>query len=69
LDSSAILEAVRTHRLAFWDAILWASVQRAGVQHLLTEDFQDGFSLAGVIFINPFNPANKELIDKLLLQS
>jgi predicted nucleic acid-binding protein len=67
LDSSAILEAVRTHRLAFWDAILWASVQRAGVQHLLTEDFQDGFNLAGVPL--PFNPANKELIDKLLLQA
>jgi predicted nucleic acid-binding protein len=51
LDSSAILEAVRTHRLAFWDAILWAWVQRAGVQHLLTEDFQDGLNLGASDFL------------------
>ena len=42
------LEAVPTHRLAFWDAMLWASAQRAGVRRLLTEDFQDGFALQDV---------------------
>ena len=31
-DLMAALEAVRTHRLAFWDALLWASAQRAGVR-------------------------------------
>jgi predicted nucleic acid-binding protein len=65
-DLSAALEAVRTHRLAFWDAMLWASAQRAGVQHLLTEDLQDGFALQGVRFINPFKPENDQLIDKVL---
>jgi hypothetical protein len=39
-DLMTALEAVPTHRLAFWDAMLWASAQRAGVRHLLTEDFQ-----------------------------
>jgi predicted nucleic acid-binding protein len=39
------LEAVRAHRLAFWDAMLWASAQRVGVECLLTEDVQDGFVL------------------------
>jgi predicted nucleic acid-binding protein len=34
-DLSAALEAVRAHRLAFWDAMLSASAQRAGVRHLL----------------------------------
>src|SRR5271167_3501588 len=29
-DLSAALEAVRAHRLAFWDAMLWASARRAG---------------------------------------
>jgi predicted nucleic acid-binding protein len=34
--------------------MLWASAQRAGVRHLLTEDLQDGFALQGVSFIHPF---------------
>ena len=65
-DLSSALEAVRAHRLAFWDAMLWASAQRAGVRHLLTEDLQDGFALQGVMFINPFKPENDQLIDKVL---
>jgi hypothetical protein len=35
---------------------------------MLTEDFQDGFALGDVTFINPFNPKNNQLIDKLLPQ-
>ena len=46
-DLSAALEAVRAHRLPFWDAMLWASARRAGVRHLVTEDLQDGFTLQG----------------------
>jgi len=61
------LEAVRVHRIAFWDAMLWASAQRAGVKYLLTEDFQDGFVLRGVTFVNPFNQKNDQLIDELVL--
>jgi predicted nucleic acid-binding protein len=34
-DLSAALDAVKKHRLAFWDAMLWAAAQRAGVRHLL----------------------------------
>jgi predicted nucleic acid-binding protein len=30
-DLSAALDAVKKHRLAFWDAMLWAAAQRAGV--------------------------------------
>jgi predicted nucleic acid-binding protein len=65
-DLSAALEAVRAHRLAFWDAMLWASAQRAGVRHLLTEDLQDSFALQGVTFINPFKRENDQLIDEVL---
>jgi predicted nucleic acid-binding protein len=68
-DLLTALEAVREHRLAFWDAMLWASAQRAGVRHLLTEDLQDGFSLQGVTFINPFNGENDLLIDEVLSPS
>lgn len=67
-DLFGALEAVRAHRLAFWDAMLWASAQRAGVKHILTEDFQDGFVLQDVTFINPFRRENGQLIDKLLPQ-
>ena len=65
-DLLAALEAVRAHRLAFWDAMLWASAQHAGVRHLLTENFQDGFTLRGVKFINPFKRENDQLIDVVL---
>ena len=47
--------------------MLWASAQRAGVKYLLTEDFQDGFVLRGVTFVNPFNQENDQLIDELML--
>jgi predicted nucleic acid-binding protein len=68
-DLVLALEAVHAHRLPFWDAMLWASARRAGVRHMLSEDFQDGFELQDVTFINPFNPENNQLIDKLLPQS
>jgi predicted nucleic acid-binding protein len=65
-DLSAALEAVRAHRLPFWDAMLWASAQRAGLRCLLTEDLQDGFLLQSVRFVNPFKRANDRLIDEIL---
>jgi predicted nucleic acid-binding protein len=65
-DLSAALDAVKNNRLAFWDAMLWAAAQRAGVRHLVTEDLQDGFELAGVRFVNPFEAANNGLIDEIL---
>jgi predicted nucleic acid-binding protein len=65
-DLAAALEAVRAHRLPFWDALLWASAQRAGVRCLLTEDLQDGFMLQSVRFVNPFKRANDHLIDEVL---
>ena len=65
-DLTAALEAVRAHRLSFWDAMLWASAQRAGVRCLLTEDLQDGFILHNVKFVNPFKRANDGFIDEIL---
>src|SRR5205814_8767676 len=65
-DLTAALDAVRAHRLGFWDAMRWAAAQRAGVRHLLMEDRQDGFVLQGVRFVNPFARANDRLIDEIL---
>ncbi len=65
-SSVLLLDAVRAHRLAFWDAMLWASAHRAGVRYLVTEDLQDGFTLEGVTFVNPFKREHDRLIDELL---
>jgi predicted nucleic acid-binding protein len=65
-DLPAALNAVKMHRLAFWDAMLWATARRVGVNHLLTEDLQDGFRLDSVVFANPFKSTNDELIDAIL---
>jgi predicted nucleic acid-binding protein len=61
-DLSAALDAVKNHRLAF----VMGRSTTAGVRHLLTEDLQDGFELAGVRFVNPFEAANNRLIDEVL---
>src|SRR5262245_43226457 len=37
-DLAAALTAVKVYQLSFWDAMLWATAQRVGVRHLLTED-------------------------------
>ena len=46
-DLLVALEAVRAHRLAFWDAMLWASAQRAGVQAPAYRRFARWFRVAG----------------------
>jgi predicted nucleic acid-binding protein len=65
-DLAAALNAVKNHRFAFLDAVIWATARRVGVRYLLTEDGQDGFVLDGVSFINPFISANDDLIDEVL---
>jgi predicted nucleic acid-binding protein len=60
------MRAVREHSLAFWDALLWATVRRAGVNLLISEDFQDGRTIEGVRIVNPFVKRNAALIDKTL---
>jgi predicted nucleic acid-binding protein len=67
--AAAIDDAVDRHHLAFWDAMLWATARRAGCRLLLSEDFQDGRDLGGVLFVNPFDPANRKVIDLALPQA
>jgi predicted nucleic acid-binding protein len=54
------------HGMSFWDALLWATADRIGVRYLLTEDFQDGRTLGGVTFVNPFKSENAGLLDEIL---
>jgi predicted nucleic acid-binding protein len=48
------LKAVKEHNLSFWDAMLWAVANEAGVTLLLSEDFQHDRVLDGTRFCNPF---------------
>jgi predicted nucleic acid-binding protein len=63
-DLAAAMRIVREHGFSFWDALLWATVRRAGVRLLLSQDLQDGRVLEGVRFVNPFAARNETLIDR-----
>ena len=56
-DVAAAADTTHRHGIVFWDALIWAVCDRAGVAQLVTEDFQDGRRLGSVTFLNPFNPA------------
>jgi predicted nucleic acid-binding protein len=58
-DLTDAIDVHRTHNIAFWDAMLWATARRAGCTLLLSEDFQDGRVLGGVAFRNPFTAGFK----------
>lgn len=64
LDEAA--DAALQHRLQFWDCLLWSTARRAGCRVILTEDMQDGRTLGGVRFMDPFRPGNAQLIDLIL---
>jgi predicted nucleic acid-binding protein len=61
-DLGEAVRAAREHRLAFWDAMLWATVRRVGVRILFTEDLQDGQALEGVRIVDPFVGHNAALV-------
>jgi predicted nucleic acid-binding protein len=44
-------------RLSYWDALLVASADAAGVTALITEDMADGSVHGAVEIINPFGPS------------
>ena len=55
--TSAGLAAVERHGLSFWDALIWAAAREAKVGVVLSEDFQHGREIEGVVFVNPFREA------------
>jgi len=60
-DLFEAIQAQQNHQLSFRDALLWATARRAGCDTLLTEDFQDGRTLGGLRFINPFHLNSREI--------
>lgn len=62
ITSQIVLEAargVRDHGLSYFDAQIWAAARLNQVGFVFSEDFQDGQSLDGVTFVNPFRPEFK----------
>ena len=59
LTPQIVLEAargVRDHKMAFYDAQIWAAARLNQIPVVFSEDFQDGQVLEGVRFANPFTP-------------
>ncbi len=57
LTSQIVLKAargVRDHHLSYYDAQIWASARLNQVPVIFSEDFQDGQTLEGIRFVNPF---------------
>lgn len=46
---------MRDHQLAFYDAQIWAAARLNQIPAVFSEDFQDGRTLEGVQFVNPFS--------------
>ena len=61
-DLATAMRGVREHGLSFWDALLWATVRRTGVELLISEDFPDRRVIEGVRILNPFAARNAPLI-------
>jgi predicted nucleic acid-binding protein len=47
-------KAVHNYRLPFYDAQIWACAKFNEIPIIFSEDFQDGQTLEGVRFVNPF---------------
>jgi len=60
-DLFAAIRAQQKHNLSFFDALLWASAKRSGCRIVFSEDFQNGRTLEGVQFINPFSMNLREI--------
>ena len=57
IPGSIVLEAVRgvrTYRMAYWDAQIWASARVNQIPIIFSEDFGEDVTIEGVRFVNPF---------------
>ena len=53
-DARGAVTAAVAGRFAYWDALLLATLERAGCTTLLSEDMGDGAALGGIDVRNPF---------------
>jgi predicted nucleic acid-binding protein len=62
-DARAAAAAAVAGRLGYWDALLLATLDRAGCTFVLSEDMGDGVQHGGVTVRNPF--AGERLADEI----
>jgi len=61
------LAAASAGRLSYWDALLLAAADQAGVKTMLSEDMSNGLTFGGLEVINPFGVAGpSERVRQLL---
>lgn len=48
------LRGVQAHRMAYWDAQVWATARLNQIPVVLSEDFAVGSAVEGVRFVDPF---------------
>jgi predicted nucleic acid-binding protein len=59
LTPTIVLEAVRgvrDHKFGYYDAQIWAAARLNQVPYVLSEVFNEGSTIEGVTFLNPFAP-------------
>ena len=54
------------YTLQYWDSLIVTVCLANGVTHLFSEDMQDGQNIDGLTVVNPFNPDNHAMVDRLL---
>ena len=62
----AAADLATDHQMGIWDAVILSVASHAGCRLLLSEDFQEGFTWAGVTVVNPFAASRHALLDALL---
>lgn len=58
LTQNIVFEAtrcVKDHKLSYYDAQIWAAAKVNQIPVIFSEDFQDGQTIEGVRFVNPFS--------------
>jgi predicted nucleic acid-binding protein len=57
VGAKTVIEAVHgvgRYQFSYWDALVWATARCRGIRYILSEDFNDGATIEGVSFVNPF---------------
>jgi predicted nucleic acid-binding protein len=47
------IDGVQRHRLAYWDAQIWAAAKLNQIGVIYSEDGPTGSTVGGVLFVNP----------------
>ena len=55
------LDAIATHQLSLWDALIWAIAREHDISIILSEDGPTGATIGGITYVNPLSsaPPNK----------